>query len=211
MDYNKLAELLGDLEDESLMEEIDSFLSTNPDRDGAMAAVNACQEGMKIVGERFEEGEYFVGDLVFAGEILGEAIEKLQSVLGSDSVQSVGKMVVGTVAGDLHDIGKNIFSSIAGTSGFEVHDLGIDVSAEAFVEKVKELKPEVLGLSGILTLSVESMKATITALKEAGLRDSLKILIGGTAVSKDVCEFVGADMYTTNASEGVSMCLDALK
>jgi len=154
----------------------------------------------------FEKEEYFVGDLIFAGELLTNAIEILKPVLGSASSKKIGKIVLGTVAGDLHDIGKNIFKSMAEAAGFEVFDLGIDQPPANFVNKVREVKPEIVGMSGVLTLALEAMKDTVDALKEAGLRDSIKIIIGGNPVTKEACEQIGADAFTTNAAEGVKIC-----
>ena len=110
------------------------------------------------------------------------------------------------MAGDLHDIGKNIFRSMAEAAGFEVHDIGIDQPAEAFVNKVKEVNPEIVGMSGVLTLALESMKDTVDAFKAAGIRDNIKVIIGGNPVTKEACEQIGADAFTTNAAEGVKIC-----
>ncbi|NLL57613.1 MAG: cobalamin-binding protein, partial [Firmicutes bacterium] len=118
----------------------------------------------------------------------------------------IGRILLGTVAGDLHDIGKNIFRSMSEAAGFDVHDLGIDVPAETFVEKVIELKPDIVGLSGVLTLALESMKVTVDSLKEAGVRENVKVIIGGNPVSKEACQQIGADAFTTNAAEGVKIC-----
>ncbi|NLM53010.1 MAG: cobalamin-binding protein, partial [Firmicutes bacterium] len=114
--------------------------------------------------------------------------------------------VLGTVHGDLHDIGKNIFRSMAEAAGFEVHDIGIDQPPSAFVDKVKEVNPDIVGMSGVLTLALESMKNTVDALKEAGIRDRVKIIIGGNPVTKEACVQIGADAFTTNAAEGVKIC-----
>lgn len=211
MDTSKFREYMGDLEDELLMEEIEAFLATNPTKPEAMEVIAACQEGMKIIGDRFDSKEYFVGDLVFSGQVMSDVAAALHQVLGGDSGDKLGKIVLGTVQGDLHDIGKNIFSTLVQTAGFEVIDLGIDVAPETFVDAVRKEKPDIVGMSGILTLAVDSMKATIDALKEAGLRDNLPITIGGTAVSADVCQFVGADYFSTNASETVGVCVDLMK
>ncbi len=130
----------------------------------------------------------------------------MKPVLGSGSDAKVGTILVGTVSGDLHDIGKNIFKSMSEAAGFEVYDLGVDQLASTFVEKVKELKPDIVGLSGILTLALDSMKVTVDSLKEAGLRDSVKIIIGGNPVNRETCLKIGADTFTTNAAEGVKIC-----
>ena len=198
-----LAELLGDLDEEAVLEAIDGVVAANGD---GLAAVAELQKGMDKVGELFENGEYFVGDLIFAGEILTEAIGKLKPILSAGTGDKMGAIVLGTVHGDLHDIGKNIFKNMVEIAGFEVYDLGIDQSPEAFVEKIKEVKPIIVGMSGVLTLALDSMKDTVDAIKAAGLRDNVKIIIGGNPVTKEACEQIGADAFTTNAAEGVKIC-----
>lgn len=204
LDLKVLTQALGDLEEDDVMDLLNEYVATNPSEEDALQAVGACQAGMGIVGDLFEKGEYFVGDLIFAGELLTEAINVLKPALGGGGSTVAGTIVLGTVHGDLHDIGKNIFKSMSEAAGFEVVDLGIDVAPEIFVEKAKEIKPMIIGMSGVLTLAIDSMKETVDALKAAGI-DS-KIIIGGNPVTKEACEFVGADAYTTNAAEGVKMC-----
>ena len=211
LDLNALTKAVGELQEEAVMDTLTFFMASNPSKGEAQEAVAACQRGMAVVGDLFEQGEYFVGDLIFAGELLTNAIHVLKPLLGSGSSSNVGSIVLGTVSGDLHDIGKNIFKSMAEAAGFAVHDLGIDQPAAAFVEKIKELKPNIVGMSGVLTLALESMKETVDALKEAGVRDSVKIIIGGNPVTKEACEQIGADAFTTNAAEGVKICRDWVK
>ncbi|ADL07553.1 cobalamin B12-binding domain-containing protein [Thermosediminibacter oceani] len=206
INLDELKKAVGELDEEKVKQMLTEFVESNPTEEEAQKIVVACQEGMGIVGDLFEKGEYFVGDLIFAGELLTEAINVLKSVIGGKSAQKVGTIVLGTVHGDLHDIGKNIFRSMAEAAGFEVYDLGIDQPVSAFVEKVKEVKPDIVGMSGVLTLAIESMKATVEGLKQAGLRDKVKIIIGGNPVTKEACEYVGADAFTTNAAEGVKIC-----
>ena len=198
-----LAELLGDLDEEGVLEGIDALVAAKGD---GLAAVADLQKGMDKVGELFENGEYFVGDLIFAGEILTQAIGKLKPILSSGTGEKLGGVVLGTVHGDLHDIGKNIFKNMVEIAGFEVYDLGIDQAPEAFVEAIKEYKPVIVGMSGVLTLALDSMKDTVDAIKAAGLRDNVKIIIGGNPVTKEACEQIGADAFTTNAAEGVKIC-----
>ena len=206
VDLKVLTEAMGALGEEKVMSLLRDFLATNPTAGDAQQVVNACQQGMAIVGDLFEQGEYFVGDLIFAGELLTNAIEILKPVIGQESSEKIGKIVLGTVHGDLHDIGKNIFRSMAEAAGFEVHDIGIDQPPSAFVDKVKEVNPDIVGMSGVLTLALESMKNTVDALKEAGIRDRVKIIIGGNPVTKEACVQIGADAFTTNAAEGVKIC-----
>jgi len=199
-----LTQAVGDLEEEEVMDLLNEFVESNPSEPEAQQAVAACQGGMAIVGDLFEKGEYFVGDLIFAGELLTEAINVLKPVLGSGEKAAAGTIIVGTVHGDLHDIGKNIFKSMSEAAGFQVIDLGIDVAPEMFVEKAKENEHCIIGMSGVLTLAIDSMKETVDALKAAGI-DS-KVIIGGNPVTQESCEFVGADKFTTNAAEGVKIC-----
>ncbi len=203
-DWKNLTQAVGDLEEDDVMEILNDFMASNPSEADAQEAVAACQAGMAVVGDLFEEGEYFVGDLIFAGELLTEAINVLKPALGSSDAAAAGTILLGTAHGDLHDIGKNIFRSMAEAAGFQVVDLGIDVAVDTFVEKAKEINPDVIGMSGVLTLAIDSMKETADALKGAGV-DS-KIIIGGNPVTKEACEFVGADAFTTNAAEGVKIC-----
>lgn len=205
VDLQVLTQAVGDLEEEKVLDMLNEFMATNPTEEQAQAVVNACQQGMAVVGDLFEQGEYFVGDLIFAGELLYSAIDILKPALGGSGGAKIGSMVLATVEGDLHDIGKNIFKSMAEAAGFEVYDLGIDASPQAFVDKVKEVKPNIVGMSGVLTLAIDSMKKTVDALKDAGLRDDVKIIIGGNPVTEDACKMAGADAFTTNAAEGIKI------
>ncbi|NLI93778.1 MAG: cobalamin-binding protein [Peptococcaceae bacterium] len=206
IDLKVLTEVVGQLDEDIMLTMINDFVASNPSEEEALSVVNACQQGMSIIGNLFETGEYFVGDLIFAGEMLTQSIEILKPFIGNTSSTKPGKIVLGTVEGDLHDIGKNIFRSMAEAAGFEVYDLGIDQKPHAFVEKVKEVKPDIVGMSGVLTLALESMKNTVQSLEEAGLRQNLKIIIGGNPVTEEACKQIGADAFTTNAAEGVKIC-----
>jgi methanogenic corrinoid protein MtbC1 len=206
IDTAKLKQIVGELDEDSVNKVLDQFLSSNPSGDDARKMVEACQQGMEIVGSKFESGEYFVGDLIFAGELLTFCIGKLKPFLGSGGGETRGTIVLGTVEGDIHDIGKNIFKGMAEAAGFKVVDVGIDQSPDAFVNAVKESKPNVVGFSGVLTLSIDSMKRTVEALKGAGLRDGVKIIIGGNAVNQEACTHTGADAWSKNAAEAVKTC-----
>jgi methanogenic corrinoid protein MtbC1 len=204
LDLKILTQALGDLEEDLVMEMLKEFTDTSPSEAEALEAVAACQAGMTIVGELFEQGEYFVGDLIFAGELLTEAINALKPALGGGASVVIGTILLGTVHGDLHDIGKNIFKSMSEAAGFEVIDLGIDAEVDTFVKKAQEIKPQIIGMSGVLTLAINSMKDTVEALKAANV--SAKVIIGGNPVTKESSVFVGADAFTTNAAEGVKIC-----
>lgn len=206
IELRKLAQWIGDLDEDAVMEALHDFVASDPSQEEAQEVVNACQRGMAMVGELFEKNEYYVGDLIFSGEILANALEVLKPVLGAKDAAKAGSIVLGTVEGDLHDIGKNIFKGMAEAAGFEVYDLGIDQSAGAFVAKIKEVKPAIVGMSGVLTLALDSMKNIVAALEEAGLRKDLKVIIGGNPVTEDACRNIGADAFTINAAEGVKIC-----
>jgi len=206
-DFNSLKQAVGELDEEKVLKEIEKFIAQSPSTDEAQNIVGACQEGMNIVGELFEKGEYFIGDLIFAGELLTKVTDMLTPLLGDKSTERIGKIVLGTVEGDVHDIGKNIFKSMAEVNGFEVFDLGVDQPPAAFVEKVKEVGADIVGMSGLLGFSLDAMERTIRALQEAGLRDSLKVILGGQAVTPEFAEKCGADAATVNAQEGVKFCL----
>ncbi len=206
IDSQALKQAIGDLDEEKVLGLLKDFVALNPSEEEAQEAVSICQQGMSIVGDLYEKNEYFVGDLIFAGELLTSALNILKLLIMTGNSTNIGSIVIGTVKGDLHDIGKNIFISMAEAAGFAVYDMGIDISPSAFVEKIKEVKPEIVGLSGILTLSLDSMQKTVDLLKEVGLRDNVKIIIGGNPVTEQVCNQIGADAFTTNAVEGVKIC-----
>ncbi len=203
IDYDKLKVAIGEMDDEAAMELIDEVVQKGGD---ASKAMEACQEGMELVGNRFETGEYFIGDLIFAGELMGTAMDKLRPLLAKDNTENLGQMILCTVAGDIHDIGKNIVKAMMGTGGFEVIDLGVDVPPRNIVATAKENGVKIVGLSGILTLAIDSMKETVGAFIEAGMRDQVKIIIGGNPVTAEVCEMVGADNWSFNPQESVKIC-----
>ena len=168
--------------------------------------LDACKEAMNTVGARFEKGEYFLPELIMAGEMLNQISEILKPKLkGEAESESLGKVIVGTVKGDIHDIGKDIVVFMLDVNGFEVIDLGIDVPVEKFVDSIKETGSTVLGLSGFLTLAYDSMKETVDAIKEAGLRDGIKIMIGGGQIDEKVKEFSGADAFGKDAMDAVKL------
>ena len=168
-----------------------------------------CRNAMDIVGKRFEKGEYFLPELVLAGEMLeniGTIAKPLIKQGPGGEPKKLAKILIGTVHGDLHDIGKNIVSFMLDINGFEVKDIGIDVPVKTFIDEISQFQPDVVGLSGFLTLAFDSMKETITAIQEAGLRDKFKIMIGGGQVDETVRNYTGADAFGTNAIDAVSLC-----
>jgi dimethylamine corrinoid protein len=206
VDLQALEKAVGDLEEGQVMKILDEFVASSPSEEEGQEVIETCRQGMTKVGDLFETGEYFLGDLIFAGELLTGAVNKLKPIIGGGGSSSAGTIVLGTVKGDLHDIGKNIFKSLAEAGGFKIHDLGIDTPTSLFVEKVKEYKPDVVGLSGLLSLALDAMKETIQALEKAGLRNQVKIIIGGIPVSQEACDDMKADAFSHNAAEGVKIC-----
>ena len=168
-----------------------------------------CREAMEAVGSRFQSGEYFLPELILAGEMLeniGAMTRPLIQGRSGAEVRKLGRVLIGTVHGDLHDIGKNIVTFMLDINGYEVRDLGIDVPTDKFVEAIREFQPGVVGLSGFLTLAFDSMKEPIGAIAAAGLRDQVKIMIGGGQVDETVRGYTGADAFGTNAMTAVSLC-----
>ena len=177
----------------------------------ALEIINVAREGMQQVGEKFAAKEFFLADLIFSAEIFQEIMNLVEPELKKGSETSyIGKVLIGTVKNDIHDIGKNIMVSLLRASGFEVVDLGVDVPVEKFVEAIKREKPRVVGLSGLLTIAIDEMKKTIEAIKANGLRDNLKIIIGGGPMDKSVRDHVGADASSQDAVEGVRLIREFL-
>ncbi len=173
------------------------------------AIFRAYQEGMAEIGRRFEQNEFFIPELIMAGEMMNDGAELIKPYLDEDAQAektSIGTMVLATIEGDIHDIGKNIYGMMMELSGFEVIDLGVDVPVDTIIAKVEEVKPELIGMSGLLTLAFDPMKAVVDKLKEKGLRDSVKVMVGGGQFDQTVCDFIGADGYSTDAVVGVNIC-----
>ncbi len=202
-DASNLCKAMADLKEDVCIEILKDLIDNDGDINSALVAY---QDGMKIVGERFESGEYYLGDLILAGEIMADAIDMLKPLLGDGAIGSKGKMLICTVQGDLHDIGKNIVKSMLEGSGFEVIDLGIDVPPAKIVETAKTENIKIIALSGVLTLALDSMANVVKAFKDAGLRDSVKIIIGGNPVTQIACKFIGADDWANNPQKGVEIC-----
>jgi 5-methyltetrahydrofolate--homocysteine methyltransferase len=174
-----------------------------------MHVLDLCRAAMDIVGKRFEEGEYFLPELVLAGEMLdtiGAIAKPLIKAAGGGAATTHGKVLIGTVHGDLHDIGKNIVTFMLDINGFEVKDIGVDVPVKKFIEEIKAFQPDVVGLSGFLTLAFDSMKETISAFDAAEIRKGFKIMIGGGQIDDTVKNYTGADAFGVNAVEAVALC-----
>ena len=167
-----------------------------------------CREAVEKVGKQFELGKYFLPELVMAGEMLKKISSLTEPFLkrdAEDKTASLGIVVLGSVKGDIHDIGKDIVKFLLDVNGFEVHDLGVDVPPDRFVEAIKEVQPRVVGMSALLTTVFESIKNTVAAIKEAGLRDEVKIMIGGGTVTEEVRVYSGADAYGKDAVVAVNL------
>jgi 5-methyltetrahydrofolate--homocysteine methyltransferase len=161
--------------------------------------------GMDEVGKDFKAGDLFVPEVLIAARAMHAGMDVLRPLLAESEIPSAGKYLIGTVEGDLHDIGKNLVRMMLEGGGFETVDLGKDVNPEAFVAAVREHQPELLGLSALLTTTMPAMKTTIEALEEAGLRDSVKIMVGGAPVTEAFAEEIGADAYAPDAAAAVDI------
>jgi 5-methyltetrahydrofolate--homocysteine methyltransferase len=199
----ELVKLLSDLKEPEALEFVEKALAQGTD---PMDLLKQAKEGMNIVGQRFADEDYFIPDLIFSGEILRRIISRLEPHLKKAKEEKrLGKVIIGTVAGDIHDIGKDLVVFMLDVHGFEVIDLGINVPVEKFVTAIKESGSTIVGLSGFLTLAFDSMKDTVDAIKEAGLRDQVKIMIGGGQIDEQVKSFTGADAYGRDAVAAVKL------
>jgi methylmalonyl-CoA mutase cobalamin-binding domain/chain len=208
-DY-RLINLLADLEEDAVLKLVQEKLNIGHD---ALQILEDCNEGMKIVGQRYERGEYYIAGLIMSGEIFREVVEMIQPLMVKKTDQkSSGRVLVGTVSGDIHDIGKNMVGTLLSCYGFTVIDLGVDVPPAEFAAKAVELKPDIVGLSGLITASFEMMKQTISALRAESEKHNLSfpILIGGGMIDDQVCHYVGADHWLKDAMAGVRLCQNLL-
>lgn len=199
----ELTKAIADLKEDEAIKMVNQMLDGGED---PTAILNAGRVGMETVGKRFADGEYFLPELIYSGEIFKEISEivkpKLTAQLTGDKL---GKCVIGTVAGDIHDIGKDIVVFMLDISGFEVTDLGVDVPAQKFVDAIKETGAPIVALSGFLTLAFDSMKETVEAIKEEGLRDKVKVMVGGGQIDEEIRKYAGADAYGRDAMTGVAI------
>jgi 5-methyltetrahydrofolate--homocysteine methyltransferase len=201
---DKLVNLMVDLKEKETIAMVKELINEGTD---PMEILDAARSAMELVGKRFEKGEYFIPDLFLGGEITKGISEIIKPLLKKGNGSSKkGRVLIGTVAGDIHDIGKDIVTFMLDVSGYNVLDLGIDVPASTFVEKTREFQPQVVGLSGFLTLAFDSMKKTIEALEQASLRGKVKIMIGGGQMDDEVRKYVRADAYGKDAVAAVNLC-----
>jgi methanogenic corrinoid protein MtbC1 len=209
-DRQAIAELtwaLTELDEDGTLRQVEQRLLAGDD---PLRIVAACQAGMRQVGERYEQGEYFLSGLIMAGEIFRQIIERLRPALEQhNAAQAAGCVLVGTVQGDIHDIGKNMVSMLLASHGFSVVDLGVDVPPAEFAARLPEVRPDVVGLSALLTSAYGPMRETVALLRESSRRRGrpLPIIIGGGTIDEQVCRYVGADHWAGDAMAGVRLCL----
>ncbi|MFW9969532.1 MAG: B12-binding domain-containing protein [Candidatus Odinarchaeota archaeon] len=203
MSLEEISEALTNLDEKKVLQIIKEKIDANED---PIKILEACRVGMSKIGnEAGEGGTMFLTDLIMAGEIFNEAMELLMPKLVRSTTKSLGKVIIGTVEGDIHNIGKDIAINFLKAEGFEVIDLGVDVPAEKFVNAINEHNPPVVGMSGLLTLSIEPMKKSVDAITAANLREKVKIIIGGERTDAEVCKYVGADAWVNDAIVGVKI------
>jgi 5-methyltetrahydrofolate--homocysteine methyltransferase len=203
-----LAEALVDFDQDFVLEEIKKRLDEGEE---PIQIVRELQRGMGLIGERFNSGEFFLSELLMSADLFTKAMDILEPQLAGTVQKTIGKIVIGTPKGDIHDIGKNIFCVVAKGAGFEVHDLGVDVPVNRFVEVVEEIRPQILGFSALLTTAFEPMKQVVDQLAEKGLRESLKVIVGGGVTTETVKKYLGADGQAIDAIDGLNQCKKLLQ
>lgn len=203
---NRLSTLVANLEEDAVLELVRQRITAGND---PLQIIEECNAGMRQVGQKYENGEYFVSGLIMSGEIFREVVEIVQPVLQKyANGKSTGLVLLGTVAGDIHDIGKNMAATLLSCYGFTVIDLGVDVLPATFAEKAIEVKPDIVGISGLITSSFEPMKETIAILREKAQQHKLlfPIIVGGGMIDEQIRNYVGADYYVKDAMSGVRLC-----
>jgi len=175
------------------------------------AVIEGMAKGMEIVGQKYEDGEYFLAELIMAGETMKEGMTVLEPHLKAGDIRAAGKVIIGTVRGDLHDIGKNVVITLLRAANFDVVDLGVDISAEQFIEAVRKHNPDIIAMSALLTTTMIEMENVMNSLKKAGLRGKLKVIIGGAPITPDYAKKIGADAAARDAVEGVRICNEWMK
>jgi methylmalonyl-CoA mutase cobalamin-binding domain/chain len=204
--HQQLSALVANLDEETVLALVKERIAAGDD---PLQIIEACNAGMRVVGQKYESGEYFVSGLIMSGEIFREVVEMVQPLIEKRTDgKSSGLVLIGTVSGDIHDIGKNMVGMLLSCYGFTVIDLGVDVPPADFAQKAIDIKPDIVGLSGLITASFEMMKATITVLRKnaAAANVSFTIMIGGGMMDEQVCHYVGADYWEKDAMSGVRLC-----
>ena len=198
----KLVNAIADMREEEALKLVSEMVESGSE---PMAILDATREAMDLVGQRYNAGTYYLPELVLAGEMMNQIMDLVKPKLAeAQEVKRHGKVVIGTVEGDIHDIGKDIVAFMLDANGFDVLDLGVDVPPQKFVDAIQDFQPQVVGLSGFLTLAFDAMKDTVAAIESAGLRDKVKIMIGGGQVNEEINKYAGADGYGKDAMAGVS-------
>jgi 5-methyltetrahydrofolate--homocysteine methyltransferase len=198
----QLVEAIADMREAEALKLVEEMVENGSD---PMAILDSAREAMDLVGKRYNEGVYYLPELMLAGEMMNHITEIIKPKLADmPDRERHGKVLIGTVEGDIHDIGKNIVSFMLDVNGFEVHDLGVNVQPQKFIDAIREFHPQVVALSGFLTLAFDSMKNTVAAIESAGLRDKVKIIIGGGQINEDVKIYAGADGFGKDAMAGIS-------
>ena len=204
----KLVEAMANLDEDVVLGEVKSLVSQ---KKLTLDIIAYLQEGMAQVGKKFEAKEYFLSELIMSAEIFKEASALLGNDAAAAGSSKNGTFIIGTIFEDIHDIGKNIVSTVMYSNGFEVIDLGVDVPIEKYIAAIKEHKPKVVGISCLLTTCFDNIKACIKAIEDAGLRKNMKILIGGGPVDEATCKYVNADAVCKNAQQTVEYCKKEMK
>lgn len=206
-DFNAMKDALVQMKNDELMQLVKTALQNN------IPAVDILNKGliagMDIVGDKMEKGDMFIPEVLMAAKVMGEALEILKPLLGEDAASANGSVVIGTVKGDLHDIGKNLVAMMMESAGLTVHNVGVDVSPEDFVTHIKEKNAGILCLSALLTTTMPMMKQTIDAIVKNGLRDNIKIMVGGAPVTQAFADQIGADAFASDAGSAAK-CAKAL-
>jgi len=201
---DEFANTLGDLENgEKLSKIVKEALGTIPVTE---IIEKGLRKGLEIIGKRYEDGDYFLSELLYGADLTNSVFEVLKPYLKRHETDVKGTIVLGTVRGDMHDVGKNIVAMLAEASGFKVVDLGVDVDPELFINAVEENKAEILGLSALLTTTIPEMKLVLEKLNSAGIRNNVRVILGGNAVSEEFAEEIGADAAVLDAVQGVQLC-----
>ncbi len=205
---DEIATLIAELEEEKTLKAIHESLARGED---PLLLIETLRKGMEIVGERFEKKDYFLSELIMSAEIFKESIKLIKPRMKEKVGNSSGTVVIGTVKGDIHDIGKNIVATMLECAGYSVFDLGVDVDPETFAKEASKAGKCIVALSGLLTIAFDAMKDTVKAIEERGLRNKVKVIIGGGAVNEKVLEYSKADAYGTNAMDAVRLAREIFK
>ena len=206
-DTQLLTQAIVDMEEDKALAMTRQLLES---KTNAMDVFTAYQDAMAEVGRRFEKGIYFIPELVMSGDMMNSAMEIIKPYLNEsdtrDTGKKTGRILIATVEGDIHDIGKNIVSTLMALNGFEVRDMGVDVPIDRIISEAKEFGAQIIGLSGLLTLAFDPMKNVVERLEQEGIRDTVKVIIGGGQMDDQICRYVGADAFVTDAVAGISLC-----